>query len=425
MVCVRRSLPGSSSVNHLTRIFLQLALTMGLMPPGALAQKPPAPPPAPPPSPTPSRPSTPSPSNSQPDQRIDDLVMFVRGRVATHDGAPVPHDMLIERICNNRVRQQVYASPHGDFTMQLGSRADSFLDASGDPASQSGAARKNSDMGIPRRELANCELRASASGFHSNVINLMGLTSTLDRDIDVGAIVVQRAGKIDGMTLDATPYKAPRDASKAYEKGLEAERNGKLANARKYFEQAVELYPKYANAWFQLGTVLQKENQNEAARKAYTQATAMDTKFLPPYLALALIAYGEENWAEVLGFTGHILDLDPFNQAAATGYILDLDPLNYTLAYFYNAVANYKLNKIEDAEKSALKAEHLDLRNRFPHVHLLLAEIFARKNNYASAISEAQTYLDLAPQAKDADQIREQLAELEKRKASVSAGGKP
>src|SRR6266404_2983489 len=334
MVCVRRSLPGSSSVNHLRLIFLQLALAMGLLAPGAFAQKPPAPPPAPPPSPTSSRPSTPPPSSSQPDLGMDDLVTFLRGRVATHDGAPVPHDVLVERVCNNRVRQQVYASPQGDFSMQLGSRADSFLDASGDPASQSGAARKNSDMGISRRQLANCELRASASGFHSSVINLIDITSTLDRNIDVGAIVVHRAGKIAGMTLDATPYKAPRDASRAYERGLEAERNGRLANARKYFERAVKIYPPYAIAWFQLGIVLQKEEQNDAAREAYVQATTIDTKFLPPYLSLALMAYAAENWTGVLELTGHILDLNPLNQAATTGYILDLDPLNYTMAYF-------------------------------------------------------------------------------------------
>jgi hypothetical protein len=37
-----------------------------------------------------------------------------------------------------------------------------------------------------------------------------------------------------------------------------------------------------------------------------------------------------------------------------------LDPSNYADAYFYNAMANYKLNKIEEAEKSGLKAEHLE-----------------------------------------------------------------
>jgi uncharacterized membrane protein len=404
------------------RVFVVLALATALLVPVAVAQKPPVP--TPPPSTPPSRPATPVLSSSQPGQPEKDLVMFLFGRVATDDGTPLPNDAVVERVCNNKVRQQVYASSRGDFSMQLGSRADSFLDASGDPTSQSGGASKDSMGGISRRELTNCELRASVAGFHSDVISLVDL-DTFSSRIDVGAIVVQRGTKIEGMTLNAALYKAPKDARRAYEKGLEAERKANLASARKYFEMAVEIYPKYASAWFQLGTVLQKENQKDVARRAYTQATAIDTKFLPPYLSLALMACEAENWTEVLKLTGHILDLDPLNQADVTGYILDLDPLNYADVYFYNAVAYYKLNKIEDAEKSALKAEHLDLRTRFPQLHLLLAEIFARKNNYATAISEIQTYLELVPHAKDADQVREQLAKLEKLNGSVSISEKP
>jgi hypothetical protein len=413
-------------MSHRIRIFVVLAIAMALHVPVTVAQKPPAPSPAPPPSAPPSRPATPLPPSSQPGQPELDLVTFLLGRVATNDGTAVPNDVLVERICNANVRQQVHATSRGDFSMQIGSMADSFLDASasGDRGSQDGAASKASRTGISRRELANCELRASASGFHPGVISLVDL-DTFGSSIDVGAIVVQRATKIEGMTLSATPYKAPKDARRAYEKGLAAERNGKLANARKYFEQAVEIYPRYASAWFQLGSVLQKENQNDTARTAYIQATTIDTKFLPPYLSLASMAYEAENWTEVLTLTGHIVNLDPLNQAAAAGYILDLDPLNYADAYFYNSVANYKLNKIEDAEKSALKAEHLDLRTRFPQLHLLLAEIFARKHNYANAISEIQTYLELAPHAKDADRVREQLAKLEKLNGSASTSEKP
>src|SRR5260221_12767744 len=262
---------------------------MGLLVPVALAQKPPAPAPAPPSSTTPGRPATPSPSSSQPGQPEVDLVMFLQGRVATGDGTPVPNDVLVERICNARVRQQVHATSRGDFSMQMGSMADSFLDASGDWASRDGVANKASRTGISRRELANCELRASASGFHSSVISLVDL-DTFGSSIDVGAIVVQRATKIEGMTLSATPYKAPRDARRAYEKGLEAEKNGKLADAHKYFETAVKIYPGFALAWFQLGTVLRTEDRKDAARNAYAQATTIDTKFLPPYLSLASLA---------------------------------------------------------------------------------------------------------------------------------------
>jgi tetratricopeptide (TPR) repeat protein len=265
--------------------------------------------------------------------------MFLRGRVAIRDGTPIPNDMLVERVCNNRVRQEVYASAQGDFSMQLGSRADSLPETNDDPMSRYGAARKDSSLGIPRRELTNCELRASASGFHSRTISLMDL-DTFSSNVDVGVIVLQRGTKIESTTLDAALYKLPKDARRAYEKGLQAKRGGKLAEARKYFETTVKIYPSFTNAWFLLGTVLQRENQKDAARKAYTQATTLDSRFVPPYLSLASMAFQTGNWTEVLHLTGHILDLDPLNHAAARGYVIDLDSLNYGDAYFYNAVAN-------------------------------------------------------------------------------------
>jgi len=350
--------------------------------------------------------------------------MFLEGRIATSDGTPVPSDLKVERLCNNRVRQQVYASSRGDFSMDLGSRADSFVDASGDTGSQTGAAGRNSITGVSRRELRNCELQASAAGFRSDAISLIELDTNAGR-IDVGVIVVQRRTKIEGLTLSAAPYRAPKEARRAYEKGLDAENKARLASARKYFESAVKIYPKYTSAWFQLGIVLQNENQKDAARRAYTQAATIDTKFLAPYMSLALMACEAENWTEVLKLTGHILDLDPLSKAVAAGYIVDLDPLSYNAAYFYNALANYKLNKFEDAEKIGLKAEHVDLPARFPQLHLILAEIFARKNDYAKAISEVQAYLELAPHSKNADQVREQLAKWEKLNGSVSASQKP
>jgi hypothetical protein len=396
------------------RILIVASMAMAFLVPEVAAQKPtPAPPPPSSPSAPSSRPTNPFPAGSESSEPREDLVMFLRGRVATRDGAPLPNNVLVERVCNNRVRQEVYASLHGDFSMQLGSRADSFPESSADSTLPFGVARKNSDMGISRRELTNCELRASASGFHPRVVSLLDLDRS-GNNIDVGVIVVQRGTKIEGTTLSAIPYKAPKDARKAYEKGVQAEKNGKLGDAHKYLETAVEIYPSSANAWYQLGRVLQKENQTDAARKAFTQATTIDTKFLPPYLSLASMAYQTGNWNEVLTLTDHILDLDPLNHVAVANYILDLDPVNYAGAYFYNAMANYQLNKIGEAEKSALKAEHLDLVTHFPQVHLLLAEIFARKSNYAIAIAEIQTYLALVPHAPDAEHAREQLAKLEK-----------
>jgi Tetratricopeptide repeat len=411
-------------VNHHKRIFVGLSLGLALLVPVAFAQKPspsPSPSPTPPPSTNNGRPPASTP-NTQPEQPLsEERVIFLLGNVASNDGTALPNDVRIDRICDSKIRQQVFATSRGDFSMQLGSMADSYLDASGERAARDTTARRVENTGIPRRELTNCELRASASGFRSNIISLID-RNTFGSSVDVGSIVVQRATKVEGMTLSATPYRAPKDALKAYEKGMESARKSKFADAEKYFNQAVGLYPKYADAWFELGAVLQKQNQKDGARTAYLQATMINSKFLPPYVSLATMAFAIGNWPEVLQFTDHILELDPLNKTKVTGYIVDLDPWNSAEAYFYNAMANYKLGNVEAAEKSALKAEHVDLRTSFPQLHLLLGEIHARKNDYAAAIPEIRKYLELAPHAPDADQVRGKLAEMEKLSGPVPDG---
>ena len=389
--------------------------------PATMAQKPPAPPP-PQPSPPPvgsppgstsGRNPVPSLADTQPGNFSGDMVMYLSGTVKTDDGTALPDNVIIERLCNSTVRQQVYASAHGDFSMELGTMADSVLDASGQNDPKDQKYNTASGFGIPRRALANCEMRASASGFHSKTVNLVELTPSESR-VDVGTIVVHRTAKIKGMTLDAGAYKAPSAARRDYEKGMEALEKGKLVDARKNFEEAVKIFPRYAHAWFELGDVLQKQTEKDAARTAYLRATAIDSRYLPPYLSLAGMAIDAADWKEVLGLTRHVLDQDSLDYGRVSGYVLDLDSEDYSEAYFYNAAANYKLNRFDEAEKSGLRAERLDLRPRYPQLRLLLAEIFAKKNNYAGAIDQLQTYLTIVPQGRNADMARAQLAKLEK-----------
>jgi hypothetical protein len=102
-------------------------------------------------------------ANSSPEGISGDRVMFLAGSVATDDGTHLPDNVIVERVCGAQVRQQVYASSQGDFSMELGSMADSTLDASADGNVRVGAQNKVSEFGIPRRALVNCEMRASAS----------------------------------------------------------------------------------------------------------------------------------------------------------------------------------------------------------------------------------------------------------------------
>ena len=397
-----------------------LVMATALLVPAALGQQPPNPTPTPNP---PSAPANRTPPSSLPDntriQPGEEMVLFLSGRVATSDSTPIPNDLLIERICNNRVRQQVYPYAKGDFTMHLGSRTAYYGDVTVDNSSDFNAARKDTDQGIPRHELLNCEVRATAPGFRPTVVGLAGLDTTAQA-MDVGLLIVRRNGKVDGTTVSAIPYKAPKEARKAYEKGLDSMKGGKLVDAQKHFENAVGAYPQFADAWFQLGKVLEKENQRDAAGKAYAQAATVDSRFARPFLSLAALAFASAKWSEVLDLTRHVLDLDPYRHSGITGYMLDLDPLDYAEVYFYDAFANYQLKRFEEAEKSALRVERLDLRPRFPQVHLLLAGLFARKGNYANAITETKTYLELLPDAPNASGLRELLSEYERLNSAVA-----
>ena len=376
-----------------------VALVLAPLVPVAEAQKPPAP--APPPVAPPSRSSgTPPLLSSDPMQPTENRVVFLTGRVSTADSSPVPHDVLVERVCNGKTRQQVHASPQAGFSMKLGSKEDSFMDASGDSPSTYGAKNSNSDLGMTPRELMNCELRASASGFRSSVVNLVNL-DVKSGSLDVGAITLSRTSKTEGMTLSAIPYKAPEEAQKSLRKRHARSRINPifptLANPSNW---PCKIYPMYMSAWYQLGIVLQKQNELEDARNAFIRATTIDTRFLPPYLSLSTLAFEAGNWTDVLTLTEHILDHDPLNHGPISDYIVDLDPLSCTEAYFYNAFANFKLNNLEAAEKSGLKAEHFDLLTHFPQLHLLLAQISYQKGDYSAAIAETKMYLAVSPRAK-------------------------
>ena len=337
---------------------------------------------------------------------------YIAGRVATDDGTLLPSNVIVERVCNANIRQQVYATSHGDFTMDLGG-VNVVMDASGGGDFNRNPQQNNGMPGVPRRTLENCEMRASASGFLSKSVDLMALTPSESR-VDVGAIVVHRTEKINGNAVSASLYKAPKDAVRAYEKGEAALKSGKNAEARQFFEEAVKVYPSFTNAWFELGNILRKTEEKPAAQAAYLRATTIDSNFLPAHLAMASMAFEERKWPDVLDLTRYILSREPLDYSKVSGYVLDLDKLDYAEAYFYNAAANFNLNRMDEAEKSGMHAERLDLRPRFPQLRLLMAEIFVRKNEYPAAVDQLQMYLTIAPTGKNADSAREELAKLEK-----------
>jgi len=330
------------------------------------------------------------------------------GNVLLDDGSAPPANVSIQRACGGASKRPVaYTDSKGRFSFQVGRDADVLPDASVDvgeegrvalmtPIGGSTQEGRLSGGSIGNRQLAGCELVAVLPGYRSDVVQL-GQRKYTDNP-DVGSIVLHRLGNVEGTSVSATSLDAPREAKKAYDRGLDAGRKQKWLEAQAEFEKAVGVYPKYAAAWFELGNALQRQGNKPKARDAFRKSLEADRRFLKPYLPLSVMAFDEKNWAETLDLTTALTRLDP---------------VDYPVAYFFNAIASASLGNLDVAEKSAREAVKVDASHQFPRAEYLLGLILMDKHDYDGALSLLRNYIQRSPNAPDSERIKTQISQIE------------
>jgi tetratricopeptide (TPR) repeat protein len=355
--------------------------------------------------------------------------IFLSGRVVTEDGQPPPEPARIERVCNGNPHGEGFTDSQGYFSIQLGNASGSVVyDASENsgfstmgmsgtsgasgPSGMSGIGnqQQSSNLGsggaMMDRWLENCDLQARVGGYRSQTVSLAG-RRPMDNP-DIGVILLHRLGPNEsGTVVSASSLAAPKDARKAYDKGLESARKGKPDEALKSFEKAVAVYPGYAIAWCELGRIQVARSQIDSARESFDRASKADPKYVEPYLQLSLLAMRQQKWVELADLSDKAGKLDSFD---------------YPQLFFFNAVANYSLHNLDTAEKSIQQAEHLDTRHQYPQIAHLHGVILIQRQDYPAAAERLRAYLKLAPNANDGDRVRAQLVEIEKVTAQNPAG---
>ena len=375
------------------------------------------------PAPTPV-PTTPTDNRNTREQQPNQQLLFITGSVVLDDGAPPPFGAVIERTCGGIVVKETIVDVAGHFGYQLGdpNRAGRiFADASQsygqDPLERDILTSLNSDnsrsavdqLAMPlSSRLMGCDLRAQLAGYRSSAIPL-GRVSGIGL-FEAGTIVLYPMTRVQGTSTSATSFLAPKAARKALENGRKASRKKELNQAEKLINSAVEIYPDYAQAWLELGQLYQEQQLRKEARNAYNKAIIADKLFIGPYIGLAQLAAKEGQWQDVADFTDQALALDPI--ASPEGH-------------FLNALAFYNLDKLDLAEKSALRGQRMDYGNQIPKINLVLANVLAKKNNPAGAIEAMKKYLKAAPHAPDANLIRSRVQETEKMAKATALNKQP
>lgn len=337
-----------------------------------------------------------------PDMRTSEGAVFFSGEVTLEDGSKPPDPVLIRRVCKGSARDETWTDSKGRFSFKVavGGSDTSTADAAQAPAQDRDLSRPIGNSTYYSNPittaLRDCEVQAVLAGFWSERVSI-ALKNTLD-NTRLGRIILHPVSRGQALTVSTTTLAAPANAAKAFEKGMSAMREQRWDAAAGELAKAVAAYPKFAAAWFELGVLRQSRNDLAGAAGAWKEALKSDPKYVKPYEGLVALTERQQNWAEAEKYSRDWIQLDPED---------------FPAAYLYNAVANARLNNVEQAELAARQGLRLDKEQKFPRLSYVLGLILMQKHEFSESAKCFRTYLQLAPNAKDAAIVREELTKIE------------
>jgi tetratricopeptide (TPR) repeat protein len=335
------------------------------------------------------------------DMRNTERAVFFSGEVALEDGSKPPDAILIQRICRGVAHDETWTDSKGRFSFKVSAQGTDT--STGDSAQATPDKDLNRPIGNSTfysspitAALRDCEVQAVLAGFWSERVSI-AVKNTLD-STNIGRLVLHPMTRAQTLTVSATTLAAPANAKKAYDKGMSALHDQKLDAAVSEFAKAVAAYPKFAAAWFELGVLRQSKNDLSGAVEAWKEALKSDAKYVKPYEGLTALAERQQNWVDVEKYSSDWIQLDPED---------------FPAAYLYNAVASARLDKAEQAERAAREGIRIDKERKIARLSYVLGLILMQRHEYTESAKCFRTYLELAPNAKDAAIVRDELSKLE------------
>jgi tetratricopeptide (TPR) repeat protein len=224
------------------------------------------------------------------------------------------------------------------------------------------------------------------------------------------AVPAERIGqlKVSGLQtvseLSADTRKNKRaNAERAYSQGVAQLSRDDYARALPYFEQAADLDPNYAEAWYQAGYSYGALGRYQDALKASKQAAK-----LRPDWPEAFINVGASNYA-----------LGDYKEAAeAYRSAIKLDDDNPETQYAYGLSLN-KLNKTDEEILAYRRAINL----KPDHANSLekLGQAYFKKRRWNDAVTVFNQLLIYKPESKNFNSLGESYFELEKFEEAMTA----
>jgi hypothetical protein len=215
----------------------------------------------------------------------------------------------------------------------------------------------------------------------------------------------------------------PREAREAFESGLRLAADPKRApEAAAAYERAVQLFPDYFDARLVLAASLVGRGQLDDAIKHLDVARRVNERDDRVWDLFARVLLRQGKYAVAARVFAQAASLNPNEPqyplaqgAALIEQGAAIDPARSKSA------ADERAYAFTEAEKALLRANQLSLR-KLADVHLQLARLHEKRGEPARAADELEQYLRKAPNAKNAEAIRQGVKKL---RAQAAAGKKP
>jgi len=195
--------------------------------------------------------------------------------------------------------------------------------------------------------------------------------------------------------LNAEFVNVPKPALVHYDKAVEQAKKGDHHGAIEELKLAIKEYPSFMLAFNELGVQYLKLNQLENADEAFQSALKITPDAFAALINRGIANFMMKRFGEAVPILRKALAKN--DQSAVGHYFLG------------QALAN--LGRFEDAEKELLASLQLG-KEEMNEAHRLLAVIYVLRGAKKQAADELEAYLKLAPDAPDAEKLRDKIRQL-------------
>jgi tetratricopeptide (TPR) repeat protein len=189
----------------------------------------------------------------------------------------------------------------------------------------------------------------------------------------------------------------PGKARHAFEQGVNLLAKQNATASLTYFQQAIEEYAGYYEAYYAQGEADLKLWRIWDAEQAFRKSIELSaSQYAHPLLALSAILVDQKKFTEAADLARKGLDLDPTSWSG----------------HYYLGAALIGLDRMDEAEENINEA--LREKTNFPAAVRLLISIHAQEKKYDALLKDVDAYLKLDPDSPTGIRVRSLRASVER-----------